>query len=87
MYSGLKDNPLICIKLLMGIISYMQETFGFGSRNPGSSFHLTVNCFHFYLNVFQIPLLQMAELTVHLFNQQTLTGHILGVRVSVRLSR
>lgn len=70
----------------MGVISYMQETFGLGSRNPGSSFPFTVNCSHFYLYVFQIPLLQMVEF-VHLFNQQTLTGHIPGVRVFVRLSR
>ena len=72
----------------MCMISYMQETFCLGSRNPGSSFLFTVNCFHLYPYHFaEIPPLQTAEVTVHLVNQQTLTGHILGVRVSVRLSR
>ena len=50
-------------------------------------FSLHCELLSFLSLLFQIPPLQTAEVTVHLFNQQTLTGHILGVRVSVRLSR
>lgn len=87
-YSGLKDNSCIFFKSSLRVWTIIcRRPLAWDTGNLGPLLPSLWMCSHFYLPVLQLPPLRTAQVIVHLFDQQTLTGRILGIRVSVRISR